>query len=58
MSADEGMSLPDWNKSVKGEETKENEIEKLAGELADKVLNENPQIRGIQSKHSLKMILA
>jgi hypothetical protein len=38
------MSLPDWNKSVKGDERQESEIEKLAGELADKVLNENPQI--------------
>jgi hypothetical protein len=38
------MSLPDWNKSVKSENKEENEIDKLAGDLADKVLSENPQI--------------
>lgn len=52
------MSVPDWNKSVKSEAKEENDIERLAGELAEKVLNENPQIRGIHSKHSLKTILA
>lgn len=36
------MSLPDWNKSVWTDEKPENEIEKLANDLAEKVLNENP----------------
>jgi len=36
------MSLPDWNKSVKNDDKEENDIEKLAAELADKVLSENP----------------
>lgn len=52
------MSIPDWNKSVKSDAKDENDIERLAGELAEKVLNENPQIWGIHSKHSLKTILA
>lgn len=38
------MSIPDWNKSVKSDGKDENDIERLAGELAEKVLNENPQI--------------
>ena len=51
---DETLSNPDWNRSTKNEERAETPAEKLAGEIAEKVLNDNPQLRGIHSKHSLK----
>ena len=39
---DDTMTQPDWNQSVKSEAKEETEVERIAGELADKVLLENP----------------
>lgn len=55
---DDTLTQPDWNQSTKSEAQEETEVEKIAGQLADKVLYENPQIKGVHSKQSLKQILA
>jgi len=50
---------PDWDASTNaGDENKKMDVEDLrASRLAKQILEQNPNLRGVHSKHSMKILL-
>ena len=56
-SVKEEGSKPDWDRSVKGESQHGTLEDRLASKLADQVLEQNTNLKGVHSKQSIRRIL-
>ena len=57
-SVKEDGSKAEWDASVKGESQRGTVEDRLATKLADQVLAQNTNLKGVHSKQSIKRILA